>query len=436
MSQSPPAPASVELHRNVGLLAAIGSGTGLIVGAGVYVLIGEVADVAGNAVWASVLLAGAVALFTGLSYAELSAMHPRAAASYLYVREAFGAGPACLIGSLAVFSQVVSVSAVALGFGSYLDDQFGFSIVAGAVLIILGSGVISYRGVKESTIIGSILSLVEIVGLAIVITAGVRFIGDQDLLELSEGASGLFTGASLMFFAFLGFEQIANFAQEIKDPGKNVPRAILFSGGIAAALYVLAAVASVSVLGWEALSASKGPLAAVAERAIGSWGSDMLFVIALVATSSTVLIALATVTRAVYGMAASGALPKGLARVGLGRRTPWVAIVAVTVVAGLIALAGDIGVVAETANFTILLVFVAVNCSLIVLRRKRPSAERPFRIPVSLFGAPVSAALGIVGSVFLMINVSLNAALYGLLVIAIGGTLYMAGRKARGARKP
>lgn len=434
MDASPSSTTELELKRTVGLLAAVGSGTGLIVGAGVYVLIGEVAGVAGNAVWASVLLAGAVALFTGLSYAELSSMHPRAAASFLYVREAFGGGPAYLIGTLAVFSQVVSVSAVALGFGSYMDDEFGFSIVGGALLVIGGSALISYRGVRESTVLGSLLSLVEIVGLAIVIIAGLKYLGDENLMQLSEGTSGLFTGASLMFFAFLGFEQIANFAQEIKNPGRNVPRAILLSGGIAAGLYVLAAIASVSVLGWEALSASKGPLAEVAERAAGGWASDMLVVIALVATSSTVLIALATVTRAIYGMASSGALPKALAAVGTKRRTPWAATAAVAAVAMLVALAGDIGVVAEMANFTILLVFIAGNLSLIMLRRKQKAAERPFRIPFVVAGAPVSAVLGVGGCIFLMANVSGSAALYSVIVIACGGALYLARRRGQGAR--
>jgi APA family basic amino acid/polyamine antiporter len=282
--------------------------------------------------------------------------------------------------------------------------------------------------------VGSALSLVEIVGLGIVIAAGARFIGDESLVEFSDGAAGLFTGASLMFFAFLGFEQVANFAQEIKNPGKNVPRAILISGAIAAVLYVLAAIVSVSVLGWEALSASKGPLAEVADRAAGGWASDMLFVIALVATSSTVLIALATVTRAIYGMAASGALPKALAAVGRGRQTPWAATIAVTVAAMLIALAGDIGIVAEMANFMILLVFIGVNLSLIGLRRRQPALERPFRAPLSVAGVPLFAALGIGGCIFLMANVSGKAALYSLIVVALSGSMYLANRRRRAAR--
>ena len=417
---TPTTPSSeTGLKRSVGFLAATGSGVAIIVGAGVYVLMGEAAGRAGNALWLSFALAGTAALFTGLSYAELSAAFPKAAAGYNYTRAAFGERPAFVVGWLTLLSQVVSVSAVALGFGAYLQDKLAFPQLAAALLLTVACCIIAYRSVRESTLLGSSLAVLEVGGLVLIIVGGISHFGSVNYLEMPKGVAGIFSGASLLFFAFLGFEQVADLAQEIKNPGRNLPLAILGSGGISAILYVTASISAVSILGWAALSSSEAPLAAVANTALGAWASSALSAIALLATASTVLIAVVAATRTLYGMSAGGSLPKLFSAVHSKRGTPWAATLGVALVAVIGIFPRDISLVAEITNFAILLVFLAVNLSLIVLRRKLPSHPRPFRVPFAVAGIPVIPVLGIVTAAFLLANVGLRPALYGLGITAL-----------------
>ncbi|MBM3925756.1 MAG: amino acid permease [SAR202 cluster bacterium] len=409
-----------ELKRSIGVIAATGSGLAVIIGAGVYVLMGEAAAKSGNAIWASFLLAAGAAFFTALSYAELSAKFPRAASGYNYAREAFGDGAAFVVGWLTFFSQVVSVATVALGFAGYLRDQAGFPVLAGGLSLLAASTLFSLRGVKESTTVGAALSMLEVLGLAVIIGVGVSFLGNVDYLESPEGAWGIFGGAFLLFFAFLGFEQVADLAGEIKNPGRNLPIAVMASGGIAAVLYIITALASVSIIGWKELSESEAPLAAVAQEAMGEGGYYALSVIALIATASTVLISLTATVRTVYGMAKGGSLPMVLAKVHRKYATPWAATLAVAAVATLGVLSQDVGFVAEITNFTILLVFIGVNLSHIVLRRRLDSQEWPFRVGLKALGVPVTPVLGVVVSALLLVNVRLAPALWGLGIMGIG----------------
>lgn len=421
-----------DLKRGVGLVAATGSGIAIIVGAGVYVLMGEAAGRAGNALWLSVILAGGAALLTALSYAELSSMFPLAASGYNYAKRAFGEGTAFVVGWLTLFSQVVSVSAVALGFGAYLQDSTGLAALPSAALLILACGTVAYQGIKESTVLGALLSLLEVGGLVVIGVVGFTYWGHVNYLELPHGVTGIFAGASLLFFAFLGFEQVADLAQEIRNPTRNVPWAILLSGGVSAALYILAGVSAVSILGWAALSSSEAPLTSVAQAALGSTGARALSAIALVSTASTALIIVVATTRTLYGMAAGGSLPGLLAKVGAKRQTPWVATLIVLAVALMGTLTRDISLVATIANTTLLLVFVAVNLALIALRRSEPAERRPFRVPFAIKGVPVTAALGIVASVFMIAMGGVAPALYGLLVAGVGvGIVLVRNRRRR-----
>jgi APA family basic amino acid/polyamine antiporter len=397
---------------------------------------GEAAGKAGNAVWASFLLAGAAAFFTALSYAELSAKFPRAASGYNYTREAFGDGAAFVVGWLTFFSQVVSVSAVALGFGGYLRNRVDLPLTVGALALLAACTLLTLRGVKESTDLGAALSLLEALGLAIIVGTGLSYLGDANYLETPEGVWGVFGGAFLLFFAFLGFEQVADLAGEIKNPGRNLPLAVMASGGIAAGLYVMASIASVSVLGWEALNASGAPLASVAEEAVGELGYQALSIIALVATGSTVLIALTATIRTVYGMASGGSLPQFLARVHPRFSTPWTATVVVAVIAALGILSGDVGFVAEVTNFTILLVFAGVNISHMALRRRLQAEEWPFRVRISLLGAPLSSMLGLASSLLLLANARWESAMVGLGIAATAASIMLWRRQSerRGAK--
>lgn len=401
------------LRRSLSLTGATVGGVGIILGAGIYVLIGEVAEEAGNAVWISFLLAAGAAMTVGLSYAELSSAFPRAGADYEYTRQALGARPAFVVGWLIVIGNLVAAAAVALGFGSYVHAFWDVDATPIAIGVLVVATLIAFYGIEETVWVAAALTLVEVGGLIFIIAIGIPHFGDVDLLETKTGASGVFGGAALVMFAFVGFEQVATLAEETEDAPRVIPRALLLSILITGTLYLLVALAAISVVGWEALSESDAPLATVASEVFGDRASDLLAVVALFSTSNTVLLLIVAASRLIYGMAAGGSLPRFLAWVHPGLQTPARAIVLSLIVSGGFALSGDIGLIAGATNFAVFVGFAAVSLSLIVLRFTQPDTPRPFRVPFSIGRLPLLpvVALGAVG--FMMFNLERDALLIG-----------------------
>lgn len=197
---------------------------GVILGEGIYALLGQAADLAGNAPWLSFVWAGLVALFTGLSYAELSSMMPRASAEYEYSRHAFGREVAFVMGWLIILSGIISSATVALGFAGYFQALFGVPIIPSALLLILALSVLLLGGIKQSARVAVIFTLIEAAGLIIVIILGVPYLGGVNYLEMPHGLKGVFEAAALSFFAYLGFEEMVKLSLETRDPEVNIPR--------------------------------------------------------------------------------------------------------------------------------------------------------------------------------------------------------------------
>ncbi|MCI0439137.1 MAG: APC family permease [Chloroflexi bacterium] len=411
---------AAPLKKGLNAFELTATGVGIILGAGIYVIIGRAAGLSGGAIWAPFLIGALAAAFTGMSYAELSSMFPRAAASFEYTRRAFGLRIAFVVGWLMLFSQIISAAAVALGFGGYLTSFVGLGTVLMAVALILACSAVLIVGVRETVWMGVVFTAIETGGLLLVIFVSLRFIGDANYVEMPEGVGGLFRAATLIFFAYIGFEQITNLGEEARNPTKTMPLAIILAVALTTVLYVAVAIVSVSALDWRTLSQSEAPLADVVEAATGARASRVLSVIALFATANTVLFLLLTASRMAYGMASFGTLPGALARVHSKRRTPWVA----TLIAGAIAIAfaliGDIGAIAQLTNFAILVAFALVNAALIWLRYRRPEIPRAFRAPLNIGRFPLTGLFGIGFSIFMLANIELHVIGYGLLVAALG----------------
>jgi APA family basic amino acid/polyamine antiporter len=404
---------TTQLRRSLGLIETTVGGVGIILGAGIYVLVGEVAGKSGNAVWISFVMAGAMAAIIGLSYAELASAFPRAGADYEYTRRALGPRPAFVVGWLIVIGNLVAAAAVALGFGKYLDSVWDVGPTRIAVGALVVATLIAFYGIRESVWTSVVLTLVEAGGLVLIITIGLPHLGDVDLTELSGGLDGVFAGAALVMFAFIGFEQIATLAEETRDATRVIPRAMLLAIAVTTALYLLVALAAVSVLGAGALATSDAPLADVAGEVLGSRADDLLTVIALFSTANTVLLLLVAASRLIYGMAATGTLPRFLAWVHPGAQTPARAIVLSLVVSVGFALSGDISLVAGATNFAVFVGFAAVNVSLIVLRFTHPETPRPFRVPLNIGRVPVLPVAALISVAFLMANLEQDALLIG-----------------------
>ncbi len=410
-----------ELRRTLGLFSTTLLGVGVTLGAGIYALVGEATALAGEAVWLSFVGGAVVAAFSALSYAELSSAIPRAGGEYHYVLRAFGRTPAFLSSWLLLVGLAVASAAVALGFGGYRSHMTGLPPGVGAVVVIVGSAGVLVLGVRVSAWIAGVCTVLEVGGLFVVVAVGLPHVGEVDLLAMPHGFGGVSAAAALIFFAFIGFEEIVQLAEEATDPARTVPRAVVLSISIATLLYVLVAVAAVSVIGAEALAASRAPLADVAQAAQGWHVGSGIAVVALFSTANTVLVVLLSASRLLYGMGEDGALPAVFGRVSERLGTPVFATLVTSGAAAGIALAvGDIGTVASLTNFSLFLTFLLVNASTIALRFREPDLPRPFRLPFSVARVPVISLLGIVSVLALMARTDWTAVALGVGVLAVG----------------
>lgn len=429
---------SPQLKQSISLFQAVMYGTGLILGAGIYVLIGDVAGIAGNAMWISFLLAAIIATFTGLSYAELTSVFPKSAAEYVFVKNAFGSSLfAFVTGWLIIFVAIVSAAAVAIGFSGYLASFVpGFHPTVSAILLVVALSAINFIGIRQSAWMNTIFTLVELTGLAIIIGAGL-FIGSpagENYYEMppriTSGplAVGAILGAAgLVFFAYFGFENLANIAEETRNPRKAIPVALVASIVITTAIYVLVAASAIALVGWDELSSTDAPLALAAEKAFGRGGTVLMSSIALFATTNTVLALLVAGSRIVFGMASDRALPASLSKVHSKTQTPIWAILAVMVGSiGIVAVSsGRIDAVASVAVFGIFIVYAFVNLSLIQLRYRKPGIERPFRSPWRVRRFPILAGLGLITSVAMLTQFDWMTAVAGIAAIGSGTGAYL-----------
>ncbi len=380
------------LKRRIGLGLLTAYGVGVMVGAGIYVLVGAVAAEAG--IWAplSFLVAGLIAAPTALSYSEFSTRLPEAAGEAIFVAKGL-ARPwlAVLVGLAVVAAGTVSAAAVLRGGTGYLTTVVDLPFSATALvmgLILLG---VAIAGVLESLTVAAVFTAVEVVGLALVVWAGA---GGEAVADYTAPPaivwSGVASAAVLAFFAFIGFEDIVNMAEEVRDPTRTLPRAILLALAITSLLYMLVSWAAVRVVPLDTLSTSEQPLALVWTHGRGEGGAGFLSLIAVAAAMNGILAQIVMASRVLFGV---------------GKRTAWLSVfhhahprfgtpvLATSVIGGLVigmAVLLPVSYLAEATSAILLSVFVLVNAALIAMKRAAP--EAPFRVPMAV---PV---LGLVGS--------------------------------------
>jgi len=366
------------------------------------------------------LLGALISSFTGLSYAELSSKIPKAAAEYYYAKEAFGGNLVpFLIGWIIIFTEAVATSTVALGFGGYFNGLFGAPMVLTSLILIVLLSLLNFLGIEESSRLNIIFTIIEASGLLLIVIIGIPYLGKVDYFEASQGLQGILKASTLIFFAYLGFEDIVNLAEESKNPERNIPKALILSVIITALLYVLVAVTAVSLADWQELGLSTSPLAYAASRSLGQSAFLSMSAIALFATSNTVLILLIVTSRMIYGMAKDGSLPGRLSKVS-GRGTPWVAILVVMVISASFVLLRNIRFVAEITNFGTFVIFASVNLSAIWLRYRKPEWKRPFKTPVNIANIPIIPLLGFLSCGLMVTQFQIEAIAISVLIIAIG----------------
>lgn len=377
---------------------------GDILGTGIYATTGKVAGKVGGALWLPFVIGFAVAILTAASYVELVGKYPKAAGAALYAQKAFKLPfLTFIIAFMVMCSGLSSASAAARAFsGDYLgeltNDALPPTLIAILFIVLLAA--LNLRGVSESVKTNVVLTLVELTGLLIILTIGAWavFTGGGEpsrLTEFEANGTGyaLITGVlgatALGFFAFVGFEDSVNMAEETKDPVRTFPRAIFIGVAFTGTIYVLVALVSSLLVDYKTLEGSSGPLLEVVKAGGVNFPHKLFALIALFAVTNSALINIMMASRLCYGMANERILPRGMARVLPRRRTPVVGIVFVTLLAIGLVSTGEIEGLGDTTAFLLLCVFAVVNIAVLVLRRDQVDHTH-FRTPTVL---PVLGAI-------------------------------------------
>jgi APA family basic amino acid/polyamine antiporter len=409
-----------ELRKTLGTIPLTLFGVGMILGAGVYSVIGAAAGRAGEGLWLAFAIASLVALLSALSYAELATAYPLAGAEYAYLRSAFPdrRWVRASIGALVALAAAATTGTVALSFAGYLATLVAAPEPLLAAGLIAAVSAINLVGVREAGWANAVATIIEASGLVVVIGLGVASPRFADALSAPVEWSGVLAGGSLVFFAFLGFENIANLAEEARTP-RSLPVAVLSALAIATVLYVLVALAVVALADPEDLARSRAPLA----TAVGGSFARPLGVVALFATANTALIAILAGSRLLYRMGTDGDAPSVLGRVEARRRVPRNAVLVIGAGALLLLPLGDVGLVSAVSSFASLIAFAAVNVAVIALRRTDPDHERPFRVPLAIRGVPIPAALGCLGALAMAARLPLAAIAIGSAILLLAAVL-------------
>ena len=381
-------------------------GLGVTVGAGIYVLVGITAAKAGFFAPISFLLAAMVVAFTGFSYSEFGTRYPVSAGEAAYVRNGLKSGAlALVVGLMVATSGVVSSAVISIGAAAYIGQLVPLSHATLTALVIVSLGLVAAWGILESVAVAAVFTVIEIVGLLFVV--GYGFMLKPDLLsdigrlvppfELSAW-TGIASAGLLAFFAFVGFEDIANVAEEVKNPRKNLPRAVILTLLIATMLYLAVVSVVILVVPMSTLSTSAAPLALVFENA-GARIQGAFTIVALIATINGVLIQMIMASRVLYGLASQGSLPKKLTYVHPVTGTPLVTTALVVAIILGLALFFPITELAETTSRVVLIVFMIVNLALLRLKLSDdPTPDDIFQVPIWVPG------LGFFSSLLLLLS--------------------------------
>jgi APA family basic amino acid/polyamine antiporter len=378
-----------QLKRGIGLPLLLFFGLGNIFGAGIYVLIGKVAGVAAMYTPVAFFIASLVAGFSAFTYGELSARYPYSAGEAVYIEEGLHIRQLSrLTGMLIAIAGMVSAATIARGFYGYFDQfiQLPEPVVIIAIVLFLGG--LTAWGINESVMAASVLTIIELAGLLMIIYAGREIFAELHLqMEVlvppasPEIWSGIMLGAFLAFFAFIGFEDMVNIAEEVKRPQFTLPAAILLALLIATIVYALVALVAIFTLDQQTLTESRAPLVDVL-KASSDINPAYISVIGMLAVINGALIQIIMASRIFYGMAVRGWLWHKLASIHPLTQTPLVSTGMVTLIIMTLALFIPLEALAKATSLLILVVFTLVNLSLVIIKRREPPLQDSLNIPL------------------------------------------------------
>ena len=396
--------AKAELRRSLSLSLITFYGLGTILGAGIYVLVGKVAGVAGMYAPISFALAAVIAGLSAFTYMELCSRHPLAGGAAVYTQRGFGLRwLSMLVGFLIVLSGLVSAATISKGFVGYFRVFVELPDAVIIVTVVVALAMLAAWGIAQSVAAAAVATVIEVGGLILIIAvASASFAAlPERLPELIPSFErvaweGIFLGGFLAFYAFIGFEDMANVAEEVKDPIRNMPRAILLAIAISTFLYLAVSLAAVLAVPMDELTASRAPLALMFEQTTGA-SPKIMASISLFAVINGALIQIIMAARMLYGMSREGWLPKGIGKVNSRTQTPVFATILVSIGVLALALALPLVTLAKITSFAVLAVFALLGVALARMKRAGPPARDVYTVPAWVPYASTVAAVALLG---------------------------------------
>lgn len=395
------------MKRTLGTFDAVSVGLGAMLGAGIFVVLAPAAGAAGSALLVGLAVAAVVAYCNASSSARLAALYPQSGGTYVYGRERLGPFWGYTAGWSFVVGKTASCAAMALTVGYYAWPSHANAVAVAAVLALTALNVV---GVQKSAMVTRVIVAVVLVILAVVVVAVVGSSGldaDHLAVDFNAGAAGILQSAGLLFFAFAGYARIATLGEEVRDPERAIPRAIIVALGIALAVYAIVAVAVLSELGSETLAAATAPLADAVTAAGHPGLVPVVRVGAVIAATGSLLALILGVSRTTLAMARDRHLPTALTAVHPRFDSPYRAEIAVGVVVAVIAAVADVRDAIGFSSFAVLVYYAIANASAYTLGRRT--------IPV----------VGLIGCLVLAFALPFTSVLAGMGVVALGAVAFL-----------
>ncbi len=404
---------SGELARSIGLFQLTLFGVGATIGTGIFIVLTQAVPIAGPAVIWSFVLAGTVAGLTAICYAELASAVPVSGSSYSYAYATLGEGIAMIVAACLLLEYGVSAAAVAVGWSQYLnellDNLFGFQIpealsnapeqdgvlnVPAVVLVVLCT-LLLLRGASESAKVNAVMVMIKIGVLLLFIIIGITGWDSDNLSDFAPfGVDGITSAAGIIFFSYIGLDAVSTAGEEVKDPRRNLPLAILSALVVVTGLYILVTVVAVAAQPLGAFKDQEAGLSAILESVTGAtWPASVLAAGAVISIFSVTLVVLYGQTRILFAMSRDGMIPPLFHKLNPRTLTPVHATVIVAVVVSLLAGVLPINFLAEMTSIGTLVAFLVVSVGVMVLRRTQPDLERGFRVPLYPF-VPIASIAG------------------------------------------
>jgi APA family basic amino acid/polyamine antiporter len=433
------------LKRTLGLGITTLFCIGLILGAGIYALIGGLAAYSGAFMWFPLLLSCLLSICAALTYAEFVSMYPKSASAFVYLEKGIGRGASAVLSWVWVFVALpLSGAVITLSFAFYftslvsIPSVYSILLVTFVALILLT--ILNWVGITESAGLAGIMMFVEAAGLVLIILLG-AFYGtltpDYTAASPIFGSEGVIIGLGISGTMFAGYELMGSLSEETKNPERTIPKAIVIAMLTVGALYIGVSLAITRLLSVDQLALTYGtggaPLVEAAKTAFGGSAYPLFWFIGCFATFNSALAVLVVDSRIMYGMAEEKVLPHGLLRMSQRRRTPTTAILISTVFVAVYSLLGSLDIIVRSAIMAGGVVSILVCVSLIIRRIKDPKMKRPFKVPLNIGRIPIPTVLAIIGIslvIFIFTMESYLSWIPFLVILAVGAVFYIvSGRK-------